>query len=144
LSPERFVREMKDKGANIPGIGHKVKSVNNPDMRVTLIKRFCQSKFPKTELLDYALAVEKITTAKRGTLILNVDGCIGIAFVDLLRGCGCFTAAEADQIIDLGCLNALFVVGRSIGIFGHIFDQKRLKQPLYRTPYEDIAYMTEL
>jgi len=36
------------------------------------------------------------------------------------------------------------VVGRSIGIFGHIFDQKRLKQPLYRTSYDDIAYMTDV
>ena len=44
----------------------------------------------------------------------------------------------------MGCLNALFVVGRSIGIFGHVFDQKRLKQPLYRTPYDEIAYMTDL
>ncbi len=41
-------------------------------------------------------------------------------------------------------LNALFVVGRSIGIFDHIFDQKRLAQPLWRVPYDDIAYMTEV
>ena len=51
---------------------------------------------------------------------------------------------EIDSIIDMGCLNALFVIGRSIGIFGHVFDQKRLKQPLYRTPYDEIAYMTDL
>jgi len=31
-----------------------------------------------------------------------------------------------------------------VDIFGHIFDQKRLKQPLYRTPYDEIAYMTDL
>ena len=54
------------------------------------------------------------------------------------------TKQQIDSIIDLGCLNALFVVGRSIGIFGHIFDQKRLAQPLYRTPYDEIAYMTEI
>jgi citrate synthase len=144
LTPVQFVNEMKVKGRNISGIGHRVKSVNNPDMRVTLLKKFCRERFPKTDLLDYALEVEKVTTAKRATLILNVDGCIGICFVDLLRGCGCFIPREADQIIEMGCLNALFVVGRSIGIFGHIFDQKRLKQGLYRTPYEEIAYMTAL
>ena len=55
-----------------------------------------------------------------------------------------FTKEEIANIVEMGCLNALFVVGRSIGIFGHVFDQKRLKQPLYRTPYDEIAYMTDL
>ena len=139
-SADAFIKEMKDKGINIPGIGHLVKSVTNPDMRVTQLKQFVQSNFPKTKLLDYALEVEAITTKKKGSLILNVDGCIGITFVDLLWSMPeLFTKTQADEIIDLGCLNALFVVGRSIGLFGHIFDQKRLKQPLYRTPYDDIA-----
>lgn len=86
--------------------------------------------------------MEKITTSKRATLILNVDGCLGASFVDLFNTCGCFTKEEADQIIELGCLNALFAVGRSIGLIGHILDQQRLKQPLYRVPYDAIAYMT--
>ncbi|MCX5783528.1 MAG: ATP citrate synthase, partial [Elusimicrobia bacterium] len=144
LTPEQFIKEMKVKNTPIPGIGHKVKSVTNPDMRVTLLKNFCKKNFKSTPLLDYALEVEKLTTAKKSTLILNVDGAIGICFVDLLKTCGLFKKEEIDEIIKLGCLNALFVVGRSIGLFGHIFDQKRLKQPLYRVPYEDIAYMTEI
>ena len=136
---------MKVKGENIPGIGHLVKSVTNPDMRVTQLKAYVKKNFPETKLLDYALEVEAITTQKKGTLILNVDGCIGITFVDLLWSLPkLFTKEEADEIVDLGCLNALFVVGRSIGLFGHIFDQKRLKQPLWRVPYDDVAYMTDL
>ncbi len=136
---------MKKKGANIPGIGHLVKSVTNPDMRVTQLKDFVKKNFTQTKLLDYALEVEAITTQKKGTLILNVDGCIGITFVDMLWSLSdMFTKERVDEIINLGCLNALFVVGRSIGIFGHIFDQKRLAQPLYRTPYDDIAYMTDV
>ena len=144
LTPEQFVKDMKVKGINIPGIGHKIKSVTNPDMRVTQLKAFCKKNFKSTALLDYALEVEKVTTAKKGNLILNVDGCIGICFVDMLRSCGSFEKEEIDNIVGMGCLNALFVVGRSIGIFGHVFDQKRLKQPLYRTPYDEIAYMTDL
>lgn len=144
LTPEQFITEMKKKGTPIPGIGHKVKSVTNPDMRVTQMKAFCQKNFKSTPLLDYALEVEKLTTAKKGNLILNVDGCIGIAFVDMLHSTGSFSKDEIDSIVKMGCLNALFVVARSIGIFGHIFDQKRLKQPLYRTPYDEIAYMTDL
>jgi succinyl-CoA synthetase alpha subunit len=144
LTPAQFVRDMKEKGLNIPGIGHKVKSISNPDMRVTQLKAFCRKHFRKTELLDYALEVERITSSKKGNLILNVDGCIGICFVDMLASCGTFKKEEMDNIVAMGCLNALFVVGRSIGIFGHIFDQKRLKQPLYRTPYDEIAYMNDL
>ncbi len=144
LTPEQFISDMKRKGVPIPGIGHRVKSVTNPDMRVTQMKAFCKKNFKSTQLLDYALEVEKLTTAKKGNLILNVDGCIGISFVDMLHSTGSFSKDEIDDIVNMGCLNALFVVARSIGLFGHIFDQKRLKQPLYRTPYDEIAYMTEL
>ena len=38
--------------------------LNNPDMRVVIIKDFVQSTFPATPLLTYALEVEKITTSK--------------------------------------------------------------------------------
>ena len=55
--------------------------------------------FPSHSLLDYALAVEKVTTAKKDTLILNVDGCIAVCFVDLLRDSGAFTPEEADEYI---------------------------------------------
>jgi len=139
LSPQDFVNESKAKGKLIMGIGHRVKSVQNPDMRVTLVKQFAHEQFASTELLDFALEVEKITTAKRNNLILNVDGCIGICFVDMLRGSG-YTAEEVQDIVDLGYLNGIFVLGRSIGLMGHIFDQKRLKQPLYRHPWDDILY----
>jgi succinyl-CoA synthetase alpha subunit len=139
LTPQQFVDEMKAKGQLIPGIGHRVKSVQNPDMRVTLLKNFAQENFTTTELLTFALGVEEVTTAKRNNLILNVDGCVGICFVDMLHSCG-FDAEAIQDIVDLGYLNGLFVLGRSIGIMGHVFDQKRLKQPLYRHPWDDILY----
>lgn len=140
--PAQFVKDMKAKGVNIQGIGHRIKSIHNPDMRVTLIKEYAQKNFKQTPLLDYALEVEKITTAKRDNLILNVDGCIGISFVDLLRNE--MSKEEADDYIKMGALNGLFVLGRSIGLVGHHLDQKRLKQGLYRHPWDDIAYMLDL
>ena len=38
--------------------------INNPDMRVQILKDFVKLHFPATQLLDYALDVEKITTSK--------------------------------------------------------------------------------
>jgi ATP citrate (pro-S)-lyase len=139
LTPAQFVDEMKQKGENIQGIGHLIKSVNNPDMRVTLMKEYAKKHFKSTTLLDYALEVEKITTAKKDNLILNVDGCIGICFVDMLRNE--MSKEESDDYINMGALNGLFVLGRTIGMTAHFLDQKRLKQGLYRHPWDDITYM---
>lgn len=83
----------------VSGIGHKIKSVNNPDLRVELVKEYVHKHFPSHSLLDYALAVEKVTTSKKDTLILNVDGCIAVCFVDLLRDSGAFAPEEADEYI---------------------------------------------
>lgn len=47
---------------------------------------------------------------------------------------------EADEVVEIGYLNALFVVARSIGLVGHALDQKRLQQPLYRHPWDDVLY----
>ena len=139
LSPAQFVEEMKHKGENIQGIGHLIKSVNNPDMRVTIMKEYAKKHFKATPLLNYALEVEKLTTAKKDNLILNVDGCIGICFVDMLRNE--VSKEESDEYIKMGALNGLFVLGRTIGMTAHFLDQKRLKQGLYRHPWDDITYM---
>ncbi|XP_019361831.1 PREDICTED: ATP-citrate synthase isoform X1 [Gavialis gangeticus] len=141
IIPMEFVNKMKKEGKLIMGIGHRVKSINNPDMRVQILKDFVKQHFPATPLLDYALEVEKITTSKKPNLILNVDGFIGVAFVDVLRTCGTFTREEADEYIDIGALNGIFVLGRSMGFIGHYLDQKRLKQGLYRHPWDDISYV---
>ena len=142
LSPLEFIKERKMKGVNIQGIGHKIKSANNPDIRVTLLKKFAKENFPVTPHLDYALEVEKITLTKRNNLILNVDGAIGILFLDLMAACGeeVFSAQERAEIIEFAILNGLFMLGRTIGMIGHYFDQKRLRSALYRHPMDDVLY----
>ncbi|KRZ96596.1 ATP-citrate synthase, partial [Trichinella sp. T8] len=115
--------------------------INNPDARVKILHDYVVEHFPEHPLVDYAKQVEQITTKKKPNLILNVDGIIGVAFVDLLRKSGCFTEQEAQEYIDIGTLNGLFVLGRSIGFIGHYLDQKRLKQGLYRHPWDDITYL---
>lgn len=141
LIPMEMVNSMRKKGQLIMGIGHRIKSVSNPDMRVKIIKEYVQQNWPATPLLDYALEVEKITTSKKPNLILNVDGVIAVSFVDLLRHSGSFTREEAQEYIEMGAINSLFVLGRSIGFIGHFMDQKRLKQGLYRHPWDDISYV---
>ncbi|PRT56869.1 putative ATP-citrate synthase subunit 1 [Wickerhamiella sorbophila] len=140
-SPRQFVDTMRKQNKLIPGIGHKVKSRNNPDFRVELVKDFVHKNFPTTALLDYALAVEEVTTSKKDNLILNVDGAIAVSFVDLMRSCGAFSADEVEDYLKNGVLNGLFVLGRSIGLIAHHLDQKRLRTGLYRHPWDDITYL---
>lgn len=132
LDAKTFVDTMRKKNVLIMGIGHKIRTISNPDMRVKIVKEFAKKHFPATPVLDFACDVEQVTTKKKATLILNVDGCIAACFVDLLRNCGAFDLAEANELLANGCLNGLFVAGRTIGFIGHFIDQKRLKQGLYR------------
>ncbi|KKK12416.1 ATP-citrate synthase subunit 1 [Aspergillus rambellii] len=125
----------------VPGIGHRIKSRNNPDLRVELVKEYAKKHFPSTKLLDYAIAVETVTTSKKDNLILNVDGCVAVCFVDLMRNCGAFSAEEVEDYMRMGVLNGLFVLGRSIGLIAHYLDQKRLRTGLYRHPWDDITYL---
>jgi ATP citrate (pro-S)-lyase len=141
LSPSEFVNSMRQQNRLILGIGHRIKSITNPDRRVELIKKFAKEKFKSTQVLQFAEEVEKITSAKKPNLILNVDGAIATAMIDLLRSCGEFTPEQAKECIDNGFLNGLFVLGRTIGFIGHHLDQKRLKQGLYRHPWDDITYL---
>merc|ERR1712216_846491 len=141
IAAKKFVDDCKKNNILIMGIGHRIKSKTNPDMRVELVKEFAKREFPSTEVLDFALAVEQVTTKKRANLILNVDGCIACCFVDMMRSSGAFTLDEINDLVDDGCLNGLFVLSRSIGLIGHFLDQKRMKQPLYRHPWDDITYM---
>ena len=140
MKPVEFINYMKQVvKINIPGIGHRIKSVQNPDMRVVLLKEFILKNFPKHPHLDYALEVEKVTTSKRNNLILNVDGCIGITFLDLLENLD-YSKDEIEDVIYSEALNGLFVLGRSIGMMGHIFDQKRQRAGLFRQPYDEILF----
>ncbi|KAG2038336.1 citrate synthase-like protein [Suillus americanus] len=118
LTPREFVDNPRKANKLISGIGHKIKLVNNSDPRVELVKEYTRKNFPTHSLLDYALAVEKVTTSKKDTFILNVDGCIAVRFVGLLRNSSTFTPEETDKYIKIGTLNGLFVLGRSIDSIG--------------------------
>jgi len=139
MTPQEFLAYMKKQGIPIPGIGHRIKSLRNPDKRVEGLKNYAKEHFPSTPLLEYALEVEQLTTSKKDNLILNVDGTIGILMVDMWRALG-YSEEEIDEFIESGTLNSFFILGRTIGFIGHVLDEKRLAMPMYRHPFDDILY----
>jgi len=136
ISPIELVSEMKCKGVYIQWIGHKVKSLYNPDKRCELMRDIAK-EFPSTKHLDFAIEVEDLTTQKKPNLILNVDGHIAAMLLDMLSDLW-YTAAEIKQMVNADLFNAFFVLARSIGFIGHYLDQQRLNEGLYRTPWDDI------
>ena len=115
---------MKKQGIYIPGIGHKIKSIYNPDKRCELL--FSLSKnFPQTKYLDFAKQVEGLTTLKKPNLILNVDGHVAALLLDIMEAMH-YTPEQIQMYIQADIFNGLFVLARSIGFIGHHIDQKRL------------------
>ena len=118
MSVDEFLVHMKKNVGPVPGIGHRVKSLRNPDKRVKELVGYVKSLNIPTPHLDFALEVEKITAAKKDNLILNVDGTMAAVLVDLS--------------FPVDSLNGFFVLARTIGLIGHWTDQKRQGSRLIR------------
>jgi ATP citrate (pro-S)-lyase len=138
-TPKEFIEFMKKSNRLIMGIGHKIKSVENPDRRVEILKEYVFKNFPKHDYVDYAHQVEKLTTQKKNNLILNVDGFIANSLLDAFTVL--LTKIEFEEILENDFINAFFILGRTIGFIGHWYDQKRLKQGLFRLNPKDIQYL---
>ncbi len=118
LTVDDFLVYMKKNVGPVPGIGHRVKSLKNPDKRVKELVGHVKSLGIKTPHLDFALAVEQITATKKDNLILNVDGTMAAVLVDI--------GFPVDS------LNGFFILARTIGMIGHWTDQKRQGSRLIR------------
>ena len=68
-------------------------------MRVALLQDYARRFFPATRYLDYALRVERYTLTKAANLVLNVDGCIGSLFLDLLHSSSMFSPVRASPLL---------------------------------------------
>lgn len=55
-----YVKRMRQQNKLIMGIGHRIKSLSNPDMRVTIIKDYALKHFKNNKVLDFAMAVEQV------------------------------------------------------------------------------------
>jgi len=118
MAVDEFLAHMKKNVGPVPGIGHRVKSLRNPDKRVKELVGYVKSLNIPTPHLDFALEVEKITAAKKDNLILNVDGTMAAVLVDLK--------------FPVDSLNGFFILARTIGLIGHWTDQKRQGSRLIR------------
>lgn len=141
-TPVAFVARMNRTKTMISGIGHKIKTKQNPDKRVSLLHDYVVAHFPNHETVDFGFGVEELTLQKRNNLILNVDGFIACSMIDCFRALK-YTDTQINEIIENCLLNGFFVLGRTIGFIGHYYDQKRLKQGLYRVPSKDVKYIDE-
>jgi len=121
----------------IAGIGHKKYRLGMPDPRVTMLASFAD-KLPTHRYYDYAREIEAITSAKKGSLILNVDGAIAALMLDILEQSENYSSTDIDALIKADFFNALFVIPRTVGFISHYLDQKRLDEGLFRLPDDDI------
>jgi len=135
-----FVEEIAKAKKRISGIGHRKYRIDYPDPRVKAIMAFT-GKLKYKKYTSFALGVEKVTTAKKGNLILNVDGAIAAVLLDILSEKEQCSDAELKELIDIEFFNALFVLSRSVGFTAHYLDQRRLDEGLFRLTQEDVVYV---
>jgi len=139
-SAKDFISRMNKEHKLISGIGHKIKTKDNPDKRVELLYNYVKEHFPEYDTINYGFEVESLTLQKRNNLILNVDGFIACSLIDCMLILN-FDEEEIKEILENGLFNGFFVLGRTIGFIGHWYDQKRLKQGLFRLNKKDIKYI---
>ncbi len=137
IQPAAFVEQLAKQGRRISGIGHKKYRIDQPDPRVKLLMDHTKDLTDK-RFTNYALEIEKLTTAKKGNLILNVDGTIACVMLDILSEKEKLTDEKLGQLVSAEFFNAIFVLSRSVGFIAHFLDQKRLDEGLFRMP-EDLV-----
>lgn len=137
LDPAEHVETRARAKQYIQGIGHKKYRLGLPDPRVAYLALY-SDKLQAHPHYDYARAIEAITTSKKGSLILNVDGTIAALLLDILMHEERYSIDELRAMIDADFMNALFVLPRIVGFTAHYLDQKRLDEGLFRLPPDDI------
>ena len=133
-----FVENFAKQKKYILGIGHRKYRIDFPDPRVQELLTFSE-RLKNNRFTSFAKEVEKITTAKKGNLILNVDGTIAAVLLDILSEKEGLSEEELQQLVDTEFFNALFVLSRSVGFIAHFLDQKRLDEGLFRLTEDQVA-----
>ncbi|HEU4715630.1 MAG TPA: citrate/2-methylcitrate synthase [Candidatus Saccharimonadales bacterium] len=138
-TPREFVEKYR---GIIPGIGHKKYRIDLPDPRVEALVGFT-SNSNGDKYFTFARGVEKVTTTKKGNLILNVDGAIAAILLDILESEMGYSHEELKELVEIEFFNALFVLARSVGFSAHYLDQRRHDEGLLRLSPNEIRYIGE-
>lgn len=138
-TPQEFVEEFASQKTYIPGIGHKKYRTDNPDPRCALLVEHAM-QLKNHPHYDFAQHVEKITTAKKANLILNVDGTVAAIMLDILMYEEKLTKTALQNLLATDFFNALFIFPRTAGFIAHCLDQQRLDEGLFRLPSSEILY----
>ncbi|MBP9816651.1 MAG: hypothetical protein KBD05_01315 [Candidatus Pacebacteria bacterium] len=133
-----FVEASTKGGKVISGIGHRKYRVGLPDPRVAALSTFAELLKAHPHY-DLAREVEKVTTGKNGSLILNVDGVIASLMLDILAECEGYDDKQIQELVDAEFFNALFVIPRSVGFIAHFMEQKENDEGLFRLP-DDLLF----
>lgn len=138
ISAHDFVEDFATRKEYISGIGHRKYRADLPDPRVKRLLEFTDGLEQK-RFTNFATDVAAITVAKKGNLILNVDGTIAAVLLDLLSEKEGMTDQELAKVIQTEFFNALFVLSRSVGFIAHFLDQKRLDEGLFRLDEQHVT-----
>lgn len=136
-SASEFVEDFASRKIYISGIGHRKYRSDMPDPRVAEIISYSEGL--EAKFTNFAREVEKITVAKKGNLILNVDGAIACVLLDILNEKEGYSIEDLRKLVEVEFFNALFVISRSVGFIAHYFDQKRLDEGIFRLEEEHVA-----
>jgi ATP citrate (pro-S)-lyase len=140
IPAREFTEVIAKTGGVIPGIGHKKYRLDMPDPRVEALLKFTGNSNGDRYLM-FARSVEKITTAKKDILILNVDGAIAAVMLDILESELGYDQKQLQELVDIEFFNALFVLSRSVGFTAHYLDQRRHDEGLFRLSPDDVRYI---
>ncbi|KAH8496424.1 hypothetical protein H0E87_019256 [Populus deltoides] len=147
LTPYEFVEGMKKKGIRVPRIGHsETYTLSKANNLVLNIDGAIGSLF-----LDLLAGSRMFTKPE-------IEEIVGIGYLNglflLARSIGLIGGGSRDPPARMSgrdhrvplqiCASICYINAASDPTidfcFGHTFDQKRLKQPLYRHPWEDVLY----
>src|SRR4029079_6066779 len=96
-NPDKFVEKFAAEKKYISGIGHRKYRVDLPDPRVAEIISY--SKDLEAKYTNFEKDIEKVTVAKKGNLILNVDGAIAAVVLDILSEKEGLATNELQQLV---------------------------------------------
>ncbi len=133
-----YVEAKNKTGTLLSGVGHRKYRVGIPDPRVAALSEFA-ALLTSHPHYDFARAVESVTTAKNGNLILNVDGVMAALLLDLLQEKEGYSDQEITQLLEAEFFNALFIIPRSVGFIAHFIEQKKNDEGLFRLP-DDLLF----